>query len=124
MPNTRLYKTLQVGGEISPYRIVALDDERLAGQGTTPEDVLIGTADELGKQANGTVDVAMSDIPEVESGAAIALGDPLTTDGQGRAVKATAAGQRIIGFAFASASGEGEIIDYIYSPGFFAGEGA
>lgn len=124
MPNTRLYKTLQIGGDIAPYRIVALDDERLAGQATTTEDVLIGTADELGKQANDTVDVAMSDIPEVESGAAIAVGDPLTADAQGRAVKATATGQRIIGFAFASASGAGEIIDYIYSPGFFAGEGA
>ncbi len=124
MPNTRLYKTLQVGGDIAPYRIVALDADRLANQATTPEDVLIGTADELGKQPQGVVDVAMSDIPEVESGAAIDLGDPLTTDAQGRAVKATASGQRIIGFAFAAASGEGEIIDYIYSPGFFAGEGA
>ena len=124
MPNTRLYKTLRVDGSIAPYRIVALDEIRLANQATAPEDVLIGTADELGRQANGTVDVAMSDIPEVESGAPIDLGDPLTTDAQGRAVKATGTGQRIIGFAFAPASGAGEIIDYIYSPGFFAGEGA
>ena len=124
MPNTRLYKNMQVDGDIAPYRIVTLNAERLAEQATAPESVMIGTADELGKQTNDTVDVAMSDIPEVESGAVIAVGDPLTADAQGRAVKATATGQRIIGFAFASASGAGEIIDYIYSPGFFAGEGA
>ena len=72
MPNTRLYKNLQVDGDIAPYRIVTLNAERLAEQATALEDVLIGTADELGKQPQGVVDVAMSDIPEVESGAPIA----------------------------------------------------
>lgn len=124
MPNTRLFKTLQISGEIAPYRIVTVNAGMLATQATAATQTLIGTSDELGKQPNGTVDVAMSDLPEVESGAAIAVGDPLTADAEGRAVKATVAGQRIIGFSFASASGEGEIIDYIYSPGFFAGEGA
>jgi len=117
MPSTRLYKTLQASGDIAPYRIITMGADRLAAQATAATHVLIGTSDELGKQTNGVVDVAMSDIPEVESGAAIAVGDPLTADAAGRAVKATANGQHIIGFAFAAASGEGEIIDYIYAPG-------
>ena len=120
MPNTSLYKTLQASGVIAPYRIITLGVDHLATQATAAPEALIGTSDELGKQTNGMVDVAMSDIPEVESGAAIAVGDPLTSDAQGRAIKATAAGQRIIGFAFAAASGEGEIIDYIYAPGLMA----
>lgn len=120
MPNTRLYKTLQASGNIAAYRIITMDADRLAAQATAATHALIGTSDELGKQPNGTVDVAMSDIPEVESGAAIAVGDPLTADAEGRAVKATANGQHIIGFAFAAASGAGEIIDYIYAPGMMA----
>lgn len=120
MPNTMLYKTVQANGEIAPYRIVVLGADRLAAQAAAATQALIGTSDALGKQSNGVVDVAMSDIPEVESGAAIVLGDPLTADAQGRAVKATATGQRIIGFAFAAASGAGEIIDYIYAPGVMA----
>lgn len=118
MPNTRLYKAIDASGDLLPYRIVAhAPTAFMVMQATGPADKLIGTSDELGKQPNGRVDIAMSDIPEVESGAAIAVGDPLTADAVGRAVTATAAGQRIIGFAFSAASGEGEIIDYIYAPG-------
>ena len=117
MPNTRLFKTFQVSGNLAPYRIVTVDSDMLATQATAAPHALIGTSDDLGEQPNGTVDVAMSDIPEVEAGAAIAVGDPLTADAEGRAVKATANGQHIIGLAFAAASGAGEIIDYIYAPG-------
>lgn len=120
MPNTRLFKNFQAGAELAPYRIVTVDADMLATQATAATHALIGTSDGLGKQPNGTVDVAMSDIPEVESGAAIAVGDPLTADDEGRAVKATANGQHIIGLAFAAASGAGEIIDYIYAPGLMA----
>lgn len=120
MPSTRLFKNFQTSGDIAPYRIVTVDAGRQATQATAATLALIGTSDELGRQSNNTVDVAMSDIPEVESGAAIAVGDPLTADAQGRAVKATATGQRVIGFALAAASGAGEIIDYIYAPGLMA----
>lgn len=121
MPSTRLYKTIDASGALLPYRIVAhAPTAFMAMQATGPADKLIGTSDELGKQSNGRVDIAMSDIPEVEAGAAIAVGDPLTADAEGRAVRATATGQHIIGFAFAAASGAGEIIDYIYAPGLMA----
>ena len=93
-------------------------------QATAATEALVGTADELGKQPNGGADVAMSDQPEVEAGAAVAAGDPLTSDAQGRAVKATAAGDRIIGFACKAATDAGEIIDYQFAPGFLATAGA
>ena len=121
MPRTDLYVNLSITGELAPFRIVAHDGSGGYKQAT---EALVGTADELGKQPNGGADVAMSDQPEVEAGAAVAAGDPLTSDAQGRAVKATAAGDRIIGFACQAATDAGEIIDYQFAPGFLATAGA
>ena len=124
MPRTALYVTLSITGELAPFRIVAHDGSGGYKQATAATEALVGTADELGKQPNGGADVAMSDQPEVEAGGAIAAGDPLTSDAQGRAVKATAAGNRIIGFACKAATDAGEIIDYQFAPGFLATAGA
>ena len=121
MPRTDLYVNLSITGELAPFRIVAHDGSGSYKQATAATEALVGTADELGRQPNGGADVAMSDQPEVEVGAAVAAGDPLTSDAQGRAVKATAAGNRIIGFA---ATDAGEIIDYQFAPGFLATAGA
>ena len=123
MPRTDLYVNLSITGELAPFRIVAHDGGGYK-QAPAATEALVGTADELGKQPNGGADVAMSDQPEVEAGAAVAAGDPLTSDAQGRAVKATAAGDRIIGFACKSATDAGEIIDYQFAPGFLATAGA
>ncbi|WP_288230816.1 DUF2190 family protein [uncultured Desulfovibrio sp.] len=121
MPVTRLFKTYDVSGDLSPYRIAAhAATAGMIAQAAGPTDALIGTTDELGKQPNGRADVAMSDLPEVEAGAAVAYGDPLTSDAEGRAVKATASGQRIIGFALTAAQSDGEIIDYLFAPGTLA----
>ena len=91
MPRTDLYVNLSITGELAPFRIVAHDGSGGYKQATAATEALVGTADELGKQPNGGADVAMSDQPEVEAGAAVAAGDPLTSDAQGRAVKATSA---------------------------------
>ena len=121
MPVTRLFKTYDVSGDLVPYRIVAhAATAGMIAQAAAPSDALIGTTDELGKQPNGRADVAMSDLPEVEAGAAVAYGDPLTSDAEGRAVKATESGQRIIGFALTAAQSDGEIIDYLFAPGTLA----
>ena len=120
MANTRLFKTYDVDGPLAPYRIVA--HSSTAGnvrQAAAPTDALMGAADELGKQPNGRTDIALSDLPEVETGAAIAAGQALTSDAEGRAVPATATGQRIIGFALEGASAAGTIITYVFAPGFY-----
>mgnify|MGYP005943406137 CR=1 FL=1 len=88
MPRTDLYVNLSITGELAPFRIVAHDGSGSYKQATAATEALVGTADELGRQPNGGADVAMSDQPEVEAGAAVAAGDPLTSDAQGRAVKA------------------------------------
>lgn len=119
MANTRLYKTYDVSGDLAPYRIVAHAAGFTVKQATASTDALLGTTDELGKQSNGRADIALSDLPEVEAGAAITLGAALTSDAQGRAVPATATGQRIIGFALYEAGASGTIITYQFAPGFY-----
>ena len=117
MTNPGLYKTLDAEGDISPYRICAHGTaDYSARQASAATDALVGTTDELGTQANGRVDVCMGGLPEVEAGGTLAAGDPLTSDAEGKAVKATAAGNRIIGFAMTGASA-GDIIPYQFAPG-------
>lgn len=114
---SRFFKTLDAEGEIAPYRICAHGtNDYAAKQAAAATDALMGTADELGKQANGRVDVCMGWMPEVEAGGTLAAGDPITSDANGKAVKATTGGSRIIGFAMSSASA-GDIIPYQFAPG-------
>lgn len=117
MANPGLHKTLDAEGDISPYRICAYGTaDYAAKQATAATDALMGTSDDLGAQPNGRVDVCMGGLPEVEAGGTLAAGDPITSDAEGKAVKATAAGNRIIGFAMTSAS-SGDIIPYQFAPG-------
>lgn len=114
---SKFFKTLDAEGDIAPYRICAHGTADYAvKQATAATDALMGTTDELGKQANGRVDVCMGWLPEVEAGGTLAAGDPITSDANGKAVKATIGGSRIIGFAMTSAS-SGDIIPYQFAPG-------
>lgn len=115
MANPGTYKTYKAEGEIAPYRVIALG-AGVVSQAAAADAALIGTTDELGKQSNGNVDVALSGLPEVECGAVITPGAALTSDAQGRAVPA-ASGNRVIGFAL-SAGAEGVIITYLHSLGY------
>lgn len=123
MANTALYKTYEVSGELAPYRIVAHAAPFTVKQADSATALLLGTTDELGKQSNGRADIALSDLPEVEAGAAFTAGDALTSDAQGRAISASATGQRIIGFAMQAAV-TGDIITYQCAPGVYAVAGA
>ena len=57
---------------------------------------------------------------QVRAGAAVAVGDALTADAQGRAVPTTTAGDAIIGHAIWAASGAGEICTARIAPGFYS----
>ena len=117
MANPGMFKTFDAEGDISPYRICAHGTKDYAvKQATKATDALAGTTDELGRQPNGRLDVCMGGQPEVEAGGALAAGAPLTSDTEGKAVKATEGGSRIIGFAMTGAAA-GDIITYIYAPG-------
>lgn len=120
MATPGIYKNFEAEGEIGPYVIVTHGTADYAVKAATGATVaLVGTTDELGKLSNGRVDVCTGGIPEVALGGTVAAGDPLTSDASGKAVKATAAGNRILGFALVSGV-SGDIIPYQYSLGTLA----
>lgn len=123
MANTSLFKTYEVSGKLAPYRIVSHAAPFTVKQAAAPTEALLGTTDELGKQSNGRADIALSYLPEVEAGAALTAGAAITSDAEGRAIPASATGQRIIGFALAAAA-TGDIITYQFAPGLYAVAGA
>ena len=120
MATPGICKNFEAEGEIGPYVIVTHGTADYAVKAATGATVaLVGTTDELGKLSNGRVDVCTGGIPEVALGGTVAAGDPLTSDASGKAVKATAAGNRILGFALVSGA-SGDIIPYQYSLGTLA----
>lgn len=120
MATPGIYKNFEAEGEIGPYVIVTHGTADYAVKAATGATMaLVGTTDELGKLSNGRVDVCTGGIPEVALGGTVAAGDPLTSDASGKAVKATAAGNRILGFALVSGA-SGDIIPYQYSLGTLA----
>lgn len=120
MATPGIYKNFEAEGEIGPYVIVTHGTADYAVKAATGATVaLVGTTDELGKLSNVRVDVCTGGIPEVALGGTVAAGDPLTSDASGKAVKATAAGNRILGFALVSGA-SGDIIPYQYSLGTLA----
>ena len=120
MATPGIYKNFEAEGEIGPYVIVTHGTADYAVKAATGATVaLVGTTDELGKLSNGRVDVCTGGIPEVALGGTVAAGDPLTSDASGKAVKATAAGNRILGFALVSGA-SGDIIPYQNSLGTLA----
>lgn len=88
---------------IASHRIVAFgSDDDTVTMASSATDSLVGISD-LGADAIGDrLDVVMDDIAEVEFGGTITRGDPITSDANGKAIKATVAGSRIIGFAMVS----------------------
>ncbi|WP_242415082.1 hypothetical protein [Sphingomonas panni] len=117
---TRSYEAI---ASIAAYRIVAFGDAAnnnkivTASAATQP---LAGTTGQLGGPAGAMVDVAKEAIPQVQLGGPVGAGDPLTSNAVGKAIKATVAGQRIIGFAEQPGVAD-DIIDYISAPGVLGG---
>jgi len=98
--NPLLTKGVKAAGPIGRYRIAAFDGEGRLTQATDPKDALVGVAD-LGAVRQGQIcDVHLAGIVAVEYGGAVAHGDWLTTDDQGRAVKADGGDKRAIGLAW------------------------
>lgn len=120
MANPGMYKNFLAEGEIGPYVIVTHGTTDYSVKAATGATVpLVGVTDELGKLDNGRIDVCVEGLPEVMLGGAVAAGDPLTSDASGKAVKAAAAGDRVIGYAMV-AGVSGDIIHFQFSLGTLA----
>jgi len=123
--NPTFYKSFTSGGLVPPYRLVAhgaaADEVALA---TGPTAAIFGVSQQLGAEAAGRrVDICLGGLPEAELGGAVRAGDPLTADGDGKAVVADPAkGQRarVVGFALSSGAA-GDIAAFQFAPGLIGG---
>ncbi len=91
-------------GEVKQRRIIAAGSaDGMVKQATAATDALMGVSGIQGTAgADQRVDVIMDKIQDVEFGGVVAFGDPLTSDAEGRAIKAepvAGANVRIVGFA-------------------------
>lgn len=100
MRNELFIKACYAGAAILPFRIVKHGAaDAFAIQSAAGTDASFGVSDSLGAAAaNDPVDIIRGGIAEVVYGGTVTCGDPLTSDSQGRAIKA-ATGNRIVGFA-------------------------
>ncbi len=99
------------GGALAKYRIVCFGAaDGTVVQAAAATDLIIGVTEGFAYAAGDRPDVVRSGLAEVEYGAAVTRGQPLTSDASGRAVPAApAAGSnvRLIGYAEVSgASGD------------------
>jgi hypothetical protein len=87
-------------------------------------DKLNGVSHEISAAIGERVDVHKSGIRHIEAGGAFAVGDPLTSDGVGRAIlanPAAGANARIIAFAEEQATALGDIVYCQIVPGVMQG---
>ena len=118
-----LTKSHPASAAIGAYLIVAFSDAAASGKvgpATAATQPFAGTTGKIGASAAGVmVDVEKAGIVPVQLGGTVAAGDPLTANASSKAIKATVAGQRIIGFAEAPGTAD-DIIDYLSAPGVLA----
>lgn len=107
----------------SPFSIMAFSDpanNSKIAPATSATQPLAGTTGKMGGAAGTMVDVEKVGLPRVQLGGTVGAGDPLTSNAASRAIKATVAGQRIIGFAEQPGVAD-DIINYIGAPGVLGG---
>lgn len=89
--NPTFIKGYRAETDIAPFRFVAYGpDDGTAIQSTNGADAKLGVSDSLGGVEGQMVDVTRQGIGEVEYAEAVAYGDPLTSNADGKAVVAGA----------------------------------
>jgi len=121
MNNPIIQKSLEADGNITDYRIVKRDtSDDLVIQAAANTDKLLGVVGAKGQSTGyaavdgDDIDVIVLGITEVEAGGVFVMGDKLTSDSSGKAVKVTAAMMfaglvHCIGTAMMDAAADGDI---------------
>jgi hypothetical protein len=110
--SVREYFSYNTTGIVNEYRFVKINDIDTVEECDTAGEFALGLATET-RAANYVgppTAVAINGVEWAEAGAAITLGDPITTDASGRAIKATHPGQAILGHSLSTASAAGQIV--------------
>ncbi|AZV77939.1 DUF2190 domain-containing protein [Parasedimentitalea marina] len=109
------------GAAVAGYRIVMFSDAASSNTITQADSNTassLGVSDAMGSELDGMCDVHRDGLVHVELGGTVAAGDPLTSDGEGKAIAAIAATAttiRIVGFADEPGV-TGDVIDAFLSP--------
>lgn len=108
-----LIKSYRADAAIAPFRIGKCGAaDASAAQAAAASDPILGVHGTLPAVSGAVTDFVVSGYASVEYGGTVVRGAPLTSDAQGRAITATTAGQRIVGFAVISgASGDIGTVD-------------
>lgn len=101
-------KSYRADAAVTKHRLVKAGaaDGSIA-QAAAATDAVMGVADSLGGATGEIMDVVCGGYATVEYGGAVTRGAPLTADADGKAIVATVAGSRLIGYAVtAGAAGD------------------
>jgi hypothetical protein len=122
--NYLLNKHYTAAGAIAAFRIVKPGaDDGEAAQAAAATDALMGVNESVATDDGEGCDVVKVGIADVEFGGTVAAGDPVTSDADGKAVKAepdAGTNARIIGFAEVAAVA-GDIAPVLIAPGVLQG---
>jgi Uncharacterized conserved protein (DUF2190) len=113
-----LIKSFRAAAAIAGNVIVSAQAVREAVTANGAAAPSIGVSDGMGAKAGGMCDIVQVGWGEVRAGGNVAIGDPLTADAQGRAIKAVpTAGTnvRVVGIAQADAA-LGDIFPLLIAP--------
>lgn len=105
MSNVLLQKNLVAGGAIPANRFVMFGaDDNTVVVATSATSAICGANDQNFDVASGErCDIAKFGIVDIKAGGTITRGAPVTSDATGQAIATSTAGNRIAGFAEASA---------------------
>ena len=106
-------KSYRADAAIAKHRIVVAGAaDASVAQAAAATGAIMGVNASLAATTGQVTDVIVGGYATVEYGGNVTRGAPLTSDGSGRAIVATTAGQRLIGFAvLAGASGDLGTVD-------------
>ena len=115
--NPGLVKAFDASGAIARYSLVILGPaDGQVTVATAATSSCIGAVREIDVVDGDCCDVVVTGIAKVRAGGAIALGAQVTATTDGKAVTA-ASGNRVAGVAIEAATGDGEIIPVLLTPG-------
>lgn len=118
MENTRSLTLTPVATAVAQLRFVSFDSNGTVGLTGSGVDAIGISLEASAADTQVAIPVALLDgaILEIESGAAVAVGDRVMSDATGRAITATGATARVLGFATTASSAAGEFISIIARP--------
>lgn len=102
MNNPGLSKQLKASAAVEKYRIVVLSSDGEMAQASAVSSLSVGVNDSLDVESGEFGDAIVSGIAPVTYGGAVAVGERLTSDADGRAVPVSAATDVVIGKAMVS----------------------